>query len=281
MKKFISIVMILVLSLSCCFCTMASAKNGDVIGKALHSDIVAYINHYAIPSYIVNDRVVVIAEDLKNFGFNVMWDSNTRTLNIYRNTSKSVYKMNFNKEGKPGTVYKDVLETDIKVYADRALITSYNIDGKTMIPLEELTMFGSFAWVPEIRALKMWIEDGLQINSSMQNIHQFGYTNTQTVNASSNYYPNSTIPTYTSVTGVQQNRGPSFETNGAIYSYKYTTDNDIEKYFNALSANGWYYYENKTDYENYSVTAYFTKGTTMMGVTTSVKHNEVWITYLY
>ena len=53
MKKtnVVSIMMIFILLVNIC---SVSAKTGDVNGSALHTDIVAYINHYAISSYAIN-----------------------------------------------------------------------------------------------------------------------------------------------------------------------------------------------------------------------------------
>ena len=59
-----------------------AAKIGDVVGTVYNTDIVAYINNYAIPSYAANGTSVVVAEDLANFGFDVVWDANARTLSI-------------------------------------------------------------------------------------------------------------------------------------------------------------------------------------------------------
>ena len=63
MKKLISIIIATVSAL--CMLTPVSAyKIGDYIGTVYHTDIVAYINNYAIPSYAANGTSVVVAEDL-------------------------------------------------------------------------------------------------------------------------------------------------------------------------------------------------------------------------
>ncbi len=131
----------------------------------------AYINNYAIPSYAANGTSVVVAEDLRNFGFDVIWDQNARTLSIYRNSNTQPNEMSFSKTGQPSTKFADLLHTDIKVYANGILIPSYAINGYTMIPLESLTMFGSYNWVSGERALKLWV-DGLHIRGDMQPIAQ-------------------------------------------------------------------------------------------------------------
>lgn len=147
--------------------------------KALNTDIVAYVNHFAVPSYVVEGTSVVVAEDLWHFGIDATWDGNSRTLTLTRNNSvNSVNKMEFKKEGKPSTVFRDIMESDIKVFANGKRISSYNINGYTMIPIEELTMFGEVVWVPEQRAIKLWIEDGLEMSTVPQKIEQYSMSET-------------------------------------------------------------------------------------------------------
>lgn len=168
MKKIIAILLTTVLMLSC-FSMAVSAKVGDVIGQALHTDIVAYINHYAIPSYAVNGQSVIVAEDLRNFGFDVTWNGYNRTLTITRNGNTWVTPMDFSKDGVPSTKFSNLYSTDIKVYANGIQIPSYAINGYTMIPMESLNMFGEIYWVANERALKMWV-DGLHIRTTKQPI---------------------------------------------------------------------------------------------------------------
>lgn len=168
MKKIIAILLTTVLMLSC-FSMAVSAKVGDVIGQALHTDIVAYINNYAIPSYAVNGQSVIVAEDLRNFGFDVAWDEYTRSLTVTRNNDAWVNSMDFKKSAEFGKKFTNILQTDIKVYAGDKQITSYAMNGYTMIPIEELTMFGEVYWVAEQRAIKLWV-DALSIRPTMQEI---------------------------------------------------------------------------------------------------------------
>ena len=142
--------------------TTSYAKTGDIIGYAKYTDISAYINHYPITSYNINDYTAVVAEDLRNYGFNVEWNGDNRSLNIYRNYSATaitpygeVYK-NSSKLGQNALPY---LETDIATYVNGNKVESFNIDGKTIIFFEDLKPYGEVVWVPELRAIKMWITD--------------------------------------------------------------------------------------------------------------------------
>ena len=149
-----------------------SQKVGDVIGTVYNTDIVAYVNNYAIPSYAANGTSVIVAEDLRNFGFDVEWNGEARQLSISRNTSSQPATMTVEKTGAPSTEFADLLYTDITVYADGIKIPSYAINGYTMIPMESLTMLGECIWVSEQRALKMWV-DGLHIRPEMQKVEQY------------------------------------------------------------------------------------------------------------
>ncbi len=168
MKKSISILLVIV-----CLCSfnfvVAQAKVGDRIGEALNTDIVAYVNHYAIPSYAVNGQSVVVAEDLRNFGFDVVWDGENRALYITRNQNTDVQTMQVDKSAVTGSVFADILETDIRVFANDKQITSYAMNGYTMIPIEELNMFGEVTWSNEERAIKLWV-DGLHISPEKQSV---------------------------------------------------------------------------------------------------------------
>ena len=82
MKKVSALFFLICFLIISCSSLTVSARVGDVIGTAYHTDIVAYINHYAIPSYISNGQSCIVAEDLKYFGFNVVWNGSKRTLEI-------------------------------------------------------------------------------------------------------------------------------------------------------------------------------------------------------
>ena len=180
MKKIVSVILTVVVTISCLQLS-SFAKVGDDIGDAYNTDIVAYINHYAIPSYAVNGTSCIVAEDLRNFCFDVVWDNSTRSLTISRNQNTNPYEMKFTKTGTAASKFADLLETDISVYAGGKKLTSYAINGYTMIPIEELTMFGSCNWVEGERAIKLWV-DGVHIRSSKQIL---GTTTTSSSSSSS------------------------------------------------------------------------------------------------
>ena len=139
------------------------AKTGDIIGYAKFTDISAYINHYPITSYNMNGYTAIVAEDLVDYGFKVVWDGDARALFISRdntakriNPSKTVYQY-ASVAGQNSFAY---LETDITAYVNQIPVESFNIDGKTCIYIDSLASCGDLVWAPDIRAIKLWV-DGL------------------------------------------------------------------------------------------------------------------------
>ena len=162
MKRIITKIMCIAIMLAI-LQNIAEAKVGDVIGYTKYSDISAYINHYPITSYNINGYTAVVAEDLRNYGFNVEWNGDERSLKITRNTAAKaitpygrVYKYS-SKSGQDAFPY---LESDIVTYVNRQRVDSFNINGNTCVYMEALKPYGEVVWVPEARALKMTI-DGL------------------------------------------------------------------------------------------------------------------------
>jgi hypothetical protein len=57
----------------------------------------------------------------------------------------------------------------VKVYTGNHQYSSYGgIDGKTLIPISDLACIDgiSVVWVPEIKAVKVWVEDGLEMRKN-------------------------------------------------------------------------------------------------------------------
>ena len=224
MKKIFVLVLTLVMLVSG-MSVVSEARVGDVIGSALHTDIVVYINNYSIPSYAVNGQSVVVAEDLRNFGFDVVWNEYARSLSISRNSDYNVYPMHVDKSHGVGEWYTSILATDISVWAGGRRLTSYAMNGYTMIPAEELTMFGSVTWVPEERALKIWVDNLDSLSSNQVVSHR--------------YYTGSYAPDFGWVT-----QSLCVEWDDDAYGNKerlYVSDGTkIQQYINYIKSQGWY-----------------------------------------
>ena len=83
MKKLSFILMLcIILTSFSMFTTAAAPKVGDQIGDVLYSDITAYINGLAIPTSVIQGKTLVVVEDLANYGFDVTWNNNDRSLKV-------------------------------------------------------------------------------------------------------------------------------------------------------------------------------------------------------
>lgn len=141
-----------------------AANIGDVAGEVVYTDIATYINHYPIPSYSYNGNMLVVAEDLRNYAFNVDWNNDARTLNITPNYDSggiagcgTVYS----NRDKHGQTFAYALYSDIKVYINGRDIPSYNINGYTLVPVEDLANVSEgteYTWDPSTRSAKLWID---------------------------------------------------------------------------------------------------------------------------
>ncbi len=131
-----------------------SAKNGDIAGAVYYSDIRAFINDHPIESYNVDGYTAVCAEDLAAYGFSVFWYAESRLLEVlpYLEYEYAPPEYTFPEVTKPAGTYRmPYLETDIQVIANGEVIPSWNIDGRTLIRLQDLTMFGTPVWDAEAR----------------------------------------------------------------------------------------------------------------------------------
>lgn len=127
----------------------------------LYTDIASYINNYPIPSYAYNGKMVVIAEDLRNYGFNVTWDEGSRSLYIEPNYETTVIQgmgTVYSNRDKHGQIFAYAIPSNIKTYLCGDEIPSININGYTMVAIEDLENFDigtEFTYYDSIRSLKL------------------------------------------------------------------------------------------------------------------------------
>lgn len=104
------------------------------------TDIVAYIDGMAVPSYNIGGNTVVVSEDLVPYGFNVIWNSEDRTISVFTLALPEA-KPNYVPQ-KPegiGVAIGPVYQTDIIAYVNDRKTISYNIGGRTAIVLEDMS----------------------------------------------------------------------------------------------------------------------------------------------
>jgi len=151
--------------LAAIFTLLSGSASADGL-KALSTDISAWINLQPIRSYIIDNGTYVIVEELDYYGFSVVWNGDERSLYVTCNYEPAKmsdmlpYEINIKTEdiaiGQP--IY-DIFTTDIKVYSDGEAVSSYNINGKTLINIDDLGKYGYLYWVPRDRKISLDIMD--------------------------------------------------------------------------------------------------------------------------
>ncbi len=141
-----------------CFCiilfnfTVYAAK---ITGKAVNTDIVAYVNGLPIKSYNIDGKTAIIAEDLKQYGFRVNYFDEYRLLQIeYVEGDNTEITASYTPEQnrKPiGSFLANIYETDIIVKINNTEVPSYNIGGQTLIFIDSLEIYGDVVWDSEER----------------------------------------------------------------------------------------------------------------------------------
>ena len=133
------------------------AMGAQVIGTATNTDIAAFIDNLPIKSYHASGSTYIVAEDLRDYGFSVIWNGALRTLNIYRDTEGQYALMEKDEinilkaEVLNNKRYYDIYSTDIKTYLNDSLIDSYSIDGVTLIKFRALEAYGDISYDEEKR----------------------------------------------------------------------------------------------------------------------------------
>ncbi len=154
MKRIVLVLITLLLALSL-IQPAAALKIGDVVGQVLYTDIVAKIDGHPIRAFNVANHMCVVAEDLRAYGFDVIWNADERTLTVA--PSKTVDPASFPAyvpeppKGKIGTPAFPILYTDIVTYVNGRQAESFNIDGETVIYFQDLRKTGTVRYDNSIR----------------------------------------------------------------------------------------------------------------------------------
>ena len=134
--------------------SVAALNPGDLIDHVLATDIRAFIDGYEIPSYNINGKLGIVAEDLRGYGFDVVWNGDDRTLSISRNAYKVTSPAEISEKNTApiGTKIEPVLFTDIVTYLEGAQVESFNIGGRTIIYFSNISKYGTYLYDDNARA---------------------------------------------------------------------------------------------------------------------------------
>ena len=137
---------------------------GEAINKVLNTDIKATIDGHPIRSYNIDGKTAIVAEDLREYGFNVTFDSYKRTLKIAEGNKRITSKYTYTPNTMPiGSVAMDVIVTDIRTLVDHpsyygggtfeAEIDGFNVNGYTVIFIDDLDVYGNVIWNESSRTI--------------------------------------------------------------------------------------------------------------------------------
>ena len=169
MKKYFLILCAVLLCFA--FGFAPAARAAGVVNYALYTDIAAKINGHAIRSYNIDGYTAVPAEDLRGYGFAVIWNESERTLKVNRAVKDGSLEMPYRwpdyaappLEKRVGTRAKAVYATDIVTYIAGERTESFNIDGETLVWIDDLAPFGSVVWDEESRVIELTLGDPVEI----------------------------------------------------------------------------------------------------------------------
>ena len=135
----------------------AEPEIGDVVGHTYYTDITAQINGRSLRSYNIGGETAVVAEDLREYGFSVVWDGERRTLAVERDLEGAVTGDCQPQEAGQavGEVSGDIYYTDIRTYVQGELVESFALNGETAIRFSELERAGALAWEEEARSASL------------------------------------------------------------------------------------------------------------------------------
>lgn len=170
MKKAVLIFAVILLSAVLAL-TSSAVPAGTVVNHTLYTDIVARIDGHPIRAYNVDNRMVIVAEDLRAYGFWVLWDEEARRLDVVRPLSDGkpavpwTYpdRMPDIPAGKIGTPADEILATDIVATVAGKPVESWNIDGETVITFRDLAVYGSIVYSNAARTAYFKTADELVI----------------------------------------------------------------------------------------------------------------------
>jgi hypothetical protein len=142
----------------------ADLEPGTPIAAALSTDITTSINDIPVPSFNVNGYSVIYADDLRAFGFDVIWNNDKRTLTLNRNPANKPETTSPDRPvNQPSSVIGDPLYdaqyNDIIVYIGNRIVPSYTINGATAIYINDLDLFGEVQWKQDSRSIQVKLDN--------------------------------------------------------------------------------------------------------------------------
>ena len=157
MRK-ISLVLVIAIIFTAIGATNVLALNvGDKLGDVLNTDVKAYINGERIPCYNIDGKAVVLVADLRNYGFDVVYDGSVRSSSVTRNHNKQFTPIRniANNTAQVGSIAFSYVYTDIIAIVNGKRVDSFNVQGNLAIFFSALGDYGRFVWDAETKSSKL------------------------------------------------------------------------------------------------------------------------------
>lgn len=218
------------------------AYRPQIIGSVLSTDIIAYIDKRPIRSYNHANSTYVLAEDLRNYGFEVIWNNQARTLNITLPENRTVKEISgaekqaLEKREPIGEKRYDVYKTDIQTLFDGAVMpsasvpSSINVDGKTLVLFSSLgKYFGEVEWNEQQRIANIYTKGGQVSIETYTTDFGLKYQETKSWSVKKDYYSRTEIATTESGKAIiafniilrDQNRDKLYNADGSVKEETY------------------------------------------------------------
>lgn len=124
--------------LAMCTGFSAHAAVGDVVGNIYTTDIAADVDGMPIKSYNIGGRTAIVVEDLREYGFYVEWNEESRMVIVKTEYKPLTYPSYTHVKEAPGNIAGKIYETDIKVTINGLEIPSFNLGGITAVAIEDI-----------------------------------------------------------------------------------------------------------------------------------------------
>ncbi|MEE0868149.1 MAG: hypothetical protein UIL37_07620 [Clostridia bacterium] len=124
------------------------------------TDMRTFINGEEIPTFVYNGDIphaVIVAEDLRNYGFDVSWNQEERVLYLVHTDKESMpMKLDYYKNKNGQKAYKLFAESDARVKVSYGgeiieLEDIYDVNGYICISVDEFRKLNAFTWNEEKR----------------------------------------------------------------------------------------------------------------------------------
>jgi len=157
MRSYLSFLLAAFLLMTAFVLPVSAAHPGDIAGKYYSTDIVTTLNGTEIDAINIGGQTLISAEDMRYFGYSVIWNGEERTLRITQTTAQIKNPPAVVRSQKPsGTVIGNYYVTDIVTYLEGTPITACNIGGRTYIHAEAMRSWGyTVNWRGDARRLEI------------------------------------------------------------------------------------------------------------------------------